>query len=155
MDNRIILYIDILGFSDIVNEDKGRIVKHVIDIFNAMDESPAFEHDIFSVLQFSDTLIIYSKNAPCSDDEQQYMVGYLCEFAQHLQYKLLSRNVFFRAVLTKGDFYDVAPGDSVHTFKNIRAFWGSALVDAAEKEKSIKAIGLFIDNKKNNHRNLV
>jgi len=64
---------------------------------------------------------------------------YLCEFAQDLFYRLISRDLHFRAYLCKGEF--------IHLKRtNIQSFYGQALVHAYQREREIQCCGLFIEN---------
>ena len=75
---------------------------------------------------------------------------YLCEFAQELQYMLLSRDVYLRGLVTRGQFEDTgAVPNRIH--KHIRSFWGEALIHAHRITNSIKAIGVFVDDRVKPH----
>lgn len=140
LKSRFLLYIDLLGFSEIV-----RTRPQVIpELFRVLDRSNAHKHGDFGVVQFSDTVLIYSRPDKYSDKDKRYCTMYLCEFAQEIQYMLLGRNAFIRALITYGPFADTGPTPS-SGYKHIRAFWGNALVRAYQAEKGIQAVGLFVD----------
>lgn len=65
---------------------------------------------------------------------------FMCEFAKDLMHRLTSRNIFFRAVITQGNFRH-------YQLNDVPCFYGPALIEAYEAEKNIKAIGLFIHKK--------
>lgn len=140
MTDRFLLYVDLLGFSDLVRT-KPAIIPALL---NVLDNSNAHEHGDFRVIQFSDTLLVFNEKEAVSDDAKRYYVMYLCEFAQEIQYMLLGRNAFLRGLITHGQFEDTGPTPS-QRYKNIRAFWGESLITAYNAEKNIQAIGLFVD----------
>lgn len=124
------LYIDILGFSQMVREHSAKIPQ----VFEIIDELSVHSHYAFRAIVFSDTIIVYNE-----DDEMpsHYYVTYLIEFAQQLFYRLLSIGVYFRGLITNGEF-------ELHKLANIHAYWGNALIDAYNDEKNLKGFGLFV-----------
>ena len=58
-----------------------------------------------------------------SSASRSYYVWYLIEFAEDLQHRLTGQDVYFRAVLTTGDF-------SHYPLENIECFFGEALIRA-------------------------
>ena len=149
MADRFLLYIDILGFSALV-ESEPQILP---DLFHMLDESNIHKHPDVRVIQFSDTLLAYFEPDANSDYEKNTCVMYLCEFAQEIQYKLLGRDVFLRGFITCGQFEDRGPAPN-REYKNVRSFWGKALTNAYHIERSIQAIGLFIDETVKPHMNV-
>jgi hypothetical protein len=68
------------------------------------------------------------------------MVMFLCEFAQDLFYRLIGRDIHFRAYVTCADFAHYA-------LENVKdVFYGEALIEAYRAEKEIQAMGLFMSN---------
>ena len=129
------LYIDILGFSQMVREHSARIPQ----VFKIIDELSVHRHYAFRAIVFSDTIIVYNDN---DEMPNHYYVTYLIEFAQQLFYRLLSIGVFFRGLITYGEF-------EFHKLGNIQAYWGSALIEAYNDENKkdnnrIKGFGLFV-----------
>lgn len=140
MTDRFLLYIDLLGFSEIV-----RTKKYILpDLFRILDKSSAHKHGDFKVIQFSDTLLIYNDPAADTDQWKSYCAMYLCEFAQEIQLRLLGCNTFFRGIITYGQFEDTGRTPN-ENYKHTRAFWGEALIKASQAEKDIQAVGLFVD----------
>jgi hypothetical protein len=92
MPDCYLLYIDILGFSELVLK-KGRIE----DLYDQIDTLNSHEHTAFKTLAFSDTILIYNT----VEWGRHYLVMYLCEFAQDLFYRLVSRDLHFRAYREK------------------------------------------------------
>lgn len=140
MTERFLLYIDLLGFSEFVRLNPELLP----DLFRALDRSNAHAHHAFKVIQFSDTLLIYNEHVAGSNYSKHYCAMYLCEFAQEIQYMLLGRDAFLRGLITYGKFEDTGPTPNKY-YKNIRAFWGDALIDTHVALKNIQAIGLFVD----------
>lgn len=134
MPAKYLLYIDILGFSDLVRK-RGAVKK----LYETINKLNVHQHDAFETIAFSDTLLVYNVVNPTTEHDRKYLVMYSCEFAQDLFYRLIGRDLHFRAYLTFGDF-------KVNEFKNLEAFYGDALIDAYERSKHIECTGLFIDN---------
>ncbi len=128
--NKDFLYIDILGFSQLVREHSSKIPQ----IFETINGLSVHEHYAFHTIVFSDTIIVYNKD---DDKPNHYYITYLIEFAQQLFYKLLSIGVYFKGLITYGEF-------EYHKLSNINAYWGIALIDTYNDEKNIDGFGLFI-----------
>ena len=132
MAYRYLLYIDILGFSNLVDEPA-----RVADLYEVVASLNVHKHPDFKAIVFSDTILVYNINETAGRADPNYYVMYLCEFAQDLQARLLGKDIFFRAVLVRGTF-------DHYELNRIPCFYGKALVRAYQDEKRIKAIGLFI-----------
>jgi len=134
-EERFLLYIDILNFSNLVVQ-KGK-VEELYDIINRLH---VHRHGVFNTIIFSDTILVYNKSNARGLEDVRYMVMYLCEFAQDLFYHLIGRDIHFRAYITCADFAHYA-------LENIKdVFYGEALIEAYRAEKKIQATGLFISN---------
>ncbi|RZJ57875.1 MAG: hypothetical protein EOO55_02355 [Hymenobacter sp.] len=133
--DKYFLYIDILGFSDLVKSDTSK----VDELYEIIASLNVHEHDIFKAIIFSDTILIYNVSEPRTEHDYKYIVMYLCEFVQDLQDRLAGRNITYRAIITKGQFVH-------YEINGIPCFYGNALIDAYNSEKDIQAIGLFMDN---------
>lgn len=140
---KFLLYIDILGFSDLVAK-KPRKVEMLYSIIDSLN---VHAHNAFKTIVFSDTILVYNTEASSSDRDREYFVMYACEFAQDLQRRLTGQDIHFRAVLVLGHF------DHYH-LKNIECFYGSALIKAYLREKDIPATGLFIDDASNHYNKI-
>jgi len=75
-----LLYIDILGFSNLV-EEKPRKINMLYRIINFLT---VHSHYAFKTIVFFDTSIVYNRKDPVSDYDRNYLVMYACEFAQDL-----------------------------------------------------------------------
>jgi hypothetical protein len=135
INDRYLLYIDILGFSDLVTADSPK----VHDLYEVIASLNVHTHPSFRTIVFSDTILVYNTSAPTTAYDRHYLVMYLCEFAQDLQDRLTGRGIVFRAVLVHGEFMH-------YELNSVPCFFGTALIDAYRSEKQIPAIGLFMDH---------
>ncbi|MBE2282222.1 MAG: hypothetical protein IAE77_02025 [Prosthecobacter sp.] len=134
MKKHFILYLDILGFSNLIDTpDQALEVLRIVDSLNV------HRHEDFEVIFFSDTLLVFNKLEIRSEDDSKHAVMFLCEFAKDLLFRCLGKGYFFRGIITHGDFHR-------ERMKNVDAFFGPATRDAHKAEKELKAVGLFIDN---------
>jgi len=133
MTDRMFLYIDILGFGDMVKSgyDIASIYRH-IDHLNVHGD----EH--FRCIVFSDTILVYAHEAWMKYPDKGLM--WLIEFAQDFVYRLIPSDVHIRAYITIGDFEH-------YQLEHVEAYYGGALVECYEREKKIKSTGLFLDSR--------
>lgn len=134
MKNRFLLYIDVLGFSDMVYGDESRIVK----LYDLVDGLNCLSHHAFNTIVFSDTVLIYNVAESTSRQDDTYYVMFCIEFFQDLLYRSAGKDYYFRSVLVNGPFEHDSPG-------RVERFYGEALVRAYNYEKAINSTGLFID----------
>jgi len=134
MNDRYLLYIDILGFSALIDEGATKID----DLYEAIASLHVHRHPAFRVIIFSDTILVYNCTGGEAREDRSYLIMFLCEFAQDLQKRLTGRGIFFRAILVRGQFRH-------YELNAIPCFFGTALVRAYRAEKSIPAIGLFME----------
>lgn len=140
MNDRFLLYIDILGFSEMTQREPRKVAR----TYAILDSLNVHKHKAFKTIVFSDTVLVYNPELPTSDHERNYLVWYLIEFAEDLHHRLTGQDIYFRAVLTRGEF-------SHYPLEHIECFFGKALINAYLREKEIPSIGLFIDDKCNLH----
>ncbi len=133
---RAFLYIDILGFKDLINTNSPKI-KKIFEIFDSLKVHKQRHFFSLQTVVFSDTVLILNKNDTETNAVHLY-VTYLIEYTQELFYKLAGINVYFRAILTFGEF-------NFEQLKNIQAYYGLALIDTYEGEKKLRGFGLFVD----------
>lgn len=144
MQSRYLLYIDILGFRDLVNHNPASIS----ELFSIVDSLNVHRHDAFKTIVFSDTILVYNKdNVLRNSHEHHYIVMYACEFAQDLMYRFIGTPFSFRAVLRYGEF-------DHYKLKHIDCFYGEVLIGAYDQEKKIQSVGLFIDNEAQKYNNI-
>ncbi len=133
MSRKLFLYIDILGFKDLVESGFD-----MTELFEIIDENPVHRDRDFTSIVFSDTMIVYASEEWNSHKNMGVM--WLVEFAQYLFYRLISKNINIRAYITEGEFHH-------YKMKNIEAYYGEALIECYLREKDIKCTGVFIDRK--------
>lgn len=138
MPDKYLLYIDILGFSDLVLKGGATAVDALYD---AMDQLHVHDQrNAFQAIAFSDTLLVYNVVEPVTAADRRYAVMIMCEFAKDLFYRLVGKDLYFRAYLTKGEF------EHKH-LANMQSFYGKGLIYAYRHEQTIQCTGLFIDRK--------
>jgi hypothetical protein len=140
MINKYLLYIDVLGFRNLVEEDASKVNK----IYKILDSLNVHRHDVFETIVFSDTVIVYNHEEPKTERDHKYIVWYSIEFVEDLHHRLTAQEIYFRSILTYGQF-------NHYKLENIEAFFGKALIDAHLREQKIPSIGLFIDSHCNRH----
>jgi hypothetical protein len=135
--DRYFLYIDILGFADLVLNAPDRVA----DLYEIISSLNVHRHESFGTIVFSDTILVYPKfERGTGLRADVYFIMFLCEFAQDLIRRLRNKDIYFRAILTQGKF--------THYFLDtIPCFYGPALVEAYKSEKQVKALGLFMDRR--------
>ncbi|MEW7857257.1 hypothetical protein AB2M95_15220 [Pseudomonas chlororaphis] len=135
MSDRFLLYIDILGFSEMVRKERRKVVR----VYKILDTLNVHGRSDFKVIVFSDTILVYNNIPATSDQDRAHCVQTLVEFASDLHNRLVGQDIFFRAVLVKGDFEH-------YKLKNVECFFGGALINAYHAEKEIPSLGLFISD---------
>ncbi|MDC9589768.1 hypothetical protein PSI23_10775 [Xenorhabdus sp. XENO-10] len=143
MNERFFLYLDILGFTELVRQGSEKID----DLYEVIASLNAHEHYAFKVIVFSDTVVVYNVNGGDTPADAMYLIMFMCEFVKDLMHRLMEREVYFRAVITYGDF-------THYEINGIPCFYGNALIDAYNSEKELKAIGLFIDKNISHYCNI-
>jgi len=133
---RAFLYIDILGFENLALTSSPKI-KNIFTILDGLQSHNHRHYFSIKTIVFSDTILIFNANDTEINDVHIY-VTYLIEYTQELFYKLAEINVYFKGVLTFGEFY-------FDQLKNIQAYYGFALVDTYKSEKELGGFGLFVD----------
>src|SRR2546425_4226344 len=77
--DRYFLYIDILGFADLVMNAPDRVV----DLYEIISSLNAHEHQSFGTIVFSDTILVYPKfERGVGRRADAYFIMFLCEFVQ-------------------------------------------------------------------------
>src|SRR4051812_29114015 len=113
-----------LGFSDLVLS-KGR----VREVYEALNGLNVHTHPSFKAVVFSDTMVVTNDYPFETSDQSLGVVHWLVEFAQDLFFRLISKDLHFRAYICKGPF-------EVEQFKNLLAVYGEALVHAYRREQA-------------------
>ena len=90
MRETLFLYIDILGFSEIVNDDA------LADrLFKIIDNARIHRDANFRAIVFSDTIIAYNIHSNIGAGHKATELMYLIEFAQDLFLRLIGSGIFF------------------------------------------------------------
>lgn len=126
---RVFLYIDILGFENTVRNNPEKVDQ----IFKNFDDLKVHGHFALQTVVFSDTVLVFNKDSNRTVD---YYCTYLIEYAQELFYRLSAINVYYKGVLTYGEF-------NFNELNNIQAYYGLALIDAYNDEKELNGFGLY------------
>lgn len=134
MTERFLLYIDILGFTEMVRREPRKVAR----IYSILDGLNVHRHKSFKTIVFSDTVLVYNHELAKSDSDREYLIWYLTEFAEDLHHRLTGQDIYFRAALVAGDFFH-------YKLDNIECFFGAALLSAYFAEKEIPSLGLFMD----------
>lgn len=142
--NRYFLYLDILGFTELVKKNNGEVITDLYEVIASLN---ANRHSAFKVVVFSDTAIVYNVNGGDTPEDSRYLIMFLCEFVKDLMHRLTGKGINFRSVITYGDF-------THYELNGIPCFFGNALVDAHNSEKELKAIGLFIHKGISHHSDI-
>jgi hypothetical protein len=137
MTERYFLYIDILGFRNLMKEN-GKIE----ELYRRIDRLNVHTDKDFTAILFSDTLLVYAHEFWNAAPSQALM--WLIEFSQNLHYELMSQDIYFRSYITFGDF-------THEKKKNIDYYYGDALVKCYEVEKTLKCAGTFLDTSLEKH----
>jgi hypothetical protein len=135
MQSTLFLYIDILGFSDLIKD-----ISRVEHLYKILDNARLHRDSNYRAIVFSDTIIVYHTHSNLTGTSKATELMFLIELTQELFLRLVGSGIFFRAVITEGSFHH-------KKLKNLEAFYGQALVDTYRAEKSIPSIGLFLENK--------
>lgn len=136
MKDKFLLYIDVLGFANLVKER----VYEIDDLYEVIASLHVHNHPAFKVVVFSDTILVYNLDGGDSPLDSSYLLMFLCEFAKDIMHRLTKKGIYFRAIVTKGGF-------THYVLNEVPCFFGQALIDAYNSEKEIKAIGLFLDKR--------
>lgn len=127
---RAFLYVDIIGFEVLARTNPDKVDK----IFKIFDILNVHRHHKLQTIVFSDTILVFNKADDWSID---YYCTYLIEYAQQLFYNLSLINVYFKGLLTYGEF-------NFSQLTNIQAYYGTALIDTYHDETTLDGFGLYI-----------
>ncbi|PNG40931.1 hypothetical protein A1354_12220 [Pseudomonas asplenii] len=133
--SRFLLYIDILGFSEMTRAEPRKVAR----VYSILDTLNAHHQTNFSTIVFSDTILVYNTADADTDHARENCVWLLTEFAEDLHHRLTGQDIYFRAVLVEGDF-------THYKLDNVECFFGGALIDAHNAEKGIPSLGLFMSS---------
>lgn len=139
--NTYLLYIDILGFSDLVKNDPDKVDR----LYNIINNLNVHKHHAFKTIIFSDTVLVYSPYHCNTEHEHSYTSMYSIEFAQDLFYRAWREGVYFRAIIDYGEF--------IHEeLSNCSKFYGKTLINCHNLEKGLPCLGVFITKEAQKHQ---
>lgn len=132
---RFILYIDILGFKELLKNLTPESIYNIVDsslqIRNNFDEI----QNNFSVIYFSDTIIFYRNE----NGYNRKTFLDIITVAETIFVALLARRIPIRGVITYGEFN--VNSDSSNKYE---IFFGDALIEAYELERKENWIGVTV-----------
>ena len=133
---RAFIYIDILGFENLVRKNPTK----VDNIFEIFDSLKVYKNFALQTVVFSDTILIFNKDESLSTD---YYCTYLVEYTQELFYRLSAINIYFKGILTFGEF-------NFSQMTNFQAYYGLAFIEAYKDEKTLEGFGLYVNKNLSN-----
>lgn len=136
MDKKFLLYIDILGFSDLVKNDP----KLIEEIFIYLDKLNFLQrHSSMKSIIFSDTILFFNKtDIPLDHPYLIPLIGDMIELCQILMYYFIPKNIFFKAVISYDKF-------KYEKLNNYEYYFGTALINSYNNEKLMPLVGVIID----------
>jgi len=143
MKDKYLLYIDLLGFSDLAETDPDA----VDEIYAIEDSLTVHKHEGFRTIVFSDTIFVYNKYDASTKQTNRISSCSLVSSRKTCYPRFVGKDRFFRAVLTYGPF-------DHYRLKNTECFYGPALISSYQEEKLIQSHGLFIDNHANHYNRI-
>ncbi|WCL50791.1 hypothetical protein [Leptospira sp. GIMC2001] len=135
MKNTLFLYMDILGFKDMI-KNKSKIKR----LYKILDSAFIHKDRNFRTIVFSDTLLAFNIYDDLKNDKKKIELMYLIELTQNIFNKFIGENIYFRAIITEGEFI-------FENLEHFHAYYGNALIDTHKNEKELKGIGLYLDKK--------
>lgn len=129
----IFLYIDILGFSELV-----KTPAVVSRLFRLLNDARIHSDSNYRAIAFSDTIVAYNTHPDLQGATKAVELMFLIELTQELFLRLAGSGIFFRAVITEGNFYH-------ERLSHMDAFYGQALIDTYRAERALVGLGLFLD----------
>ena len=133
--DKYLLYIDILGFRQLVEQGQDQEVRSILAQVAGMH---VHKDRYFPVIMFSDTILIYNGWRCNGIEQHSQAVSFLCEFSQDLFQRLVPINTHFRAIIKRGSF-------NHEEINGKEFFFGKALIECYDAEKDLPITGLFID----------
>lgn len=132
-NEKFLLYIDLLGFSDYVENNH-----HAMgSLFKQINQLSSFQDEHFKTIVFSDTILVFNI---LDYKEDEFFILRFIEIVKELLHTTRTIGLQFRALVTKGQFI-------YEQHSNIESYYGMALINSYKKEKNIQGMGLFIDKK--------
>jgi len=134
MDKMLFLYLDFLGFRDLIE-----LPPTIRKLFSVLDSCNIHEDSAYRTIVFSDTLLAYNTAPGISRSPYSSELMMLIEFVQDITHRLTGSGIFFRALIQYGEFEH-------ERLENIDAYFGKALISCYDHESKLKGSGLFIQS---------
>ncbi len=132
-EKRIFAYIDILGFKEMVKTQNSGKAHDVLKNF-VYNDSLKMNTD-FEIINFSDTIIFYTKQAGFS----QQLFDDIIYISRMFVIEMLQQKIPVRGVINYGEL-----NIDIDSKSKTKMYWGQGLIDAYEAEKTENLIGLFV-----------
>ncbi len=134
MSKTLFLYIDVLGFSELVMRNPAGVAR----LFRIIDSGTLHRDSCYKAIVFSDTVLVYNTVRDLVGNTKSNELMFLIELVQDLLIRITGSNIFFRAIITEDEF-------THEKLNNLDAFYGPALINAYRAEKKIVGTGLFLE----------
>lgn len=132
---RLIAFIDILGFKKLCEKKSANEIKSILALFTDTAEWTEKINRDFGIIAFSDTVIIYQIEMGMDSTRWSDLIF----FVRNIFITMLRHGYPLRCVINFGEFYVDRSNESTREL-----FWGKALIDAYEAEKTENIVGIFI-----------
>ncbi len=124
---RYLLYLDILGFREMVRSDTAKVVYETIDNLLKVSQKTASRIRDFGVLYFSDTILFYQKPKGWG----RWAFSDIYALSGLIWSTLASKGIPSRGAISFGDFNVQRDSSDSHNL-----FWGEALIQAYDVEQA-------------------
>ena len=139
-DNRILIYMDILGFKNLV-KDHGfdhiiKVMQQTYDSGAHLEKPPNLTmRDVYHRIMFSDTYLLYAESAGIHVLHAFQSI----DLAGYIYCHLLTLEIPTRGAISYASFHVVKDNERKCDF-----YWGDALIEAYEYEKERDIIGIAV-----------
>jgi hypothetical protein len=135
-NNTFILWLDILGFSQLIESKSPPEVYKIVDLALESNRYYEYENCPLSSLAFSDTILIWHRDEP---DNHWKAFFSLVSRASTVCSRLLANGIPVRGAISYGDFTI-----SQSTSKRDNIFFGNAMLDAYRTAEQEQLIGIIV-----------
>jgi hypothetical protein len=134
---KYLLYLDILGFKELIKERTPEDIYNIIDKCLAESYEEVRFTDLFSTLYFSDTIIFYQTSEMSIFSAFFVITG----IARGIYTKLLTEGIPVRGAISFGEFIVKLDSEGRNSI-----YFGDALIDAFDLEKKDEWVGIVISS---------
>lgn len=124
---RYLLYLDILGFREMVRSNTAEVIYETIDNLLEVSQKTASRIRVFGVLYFSDTILFYQKPQGWG----RWAFSDIYALSGLIWSTLASKGIPSRGAISFGDFNVQRDSSNSHNL-----FWGEALIKAHDIEQA-------------------